>query len=195
MSTVKIPAVTGLILLGIALAACEGPRRPPPPVPPAPGDIIGRPVTPLPALEVNRLADAFGQSVYVPVYSQLVTMTARRFYSLTANVVVHNTDPDRPIMILSARYYGNGGTMLTEFLEEPKILLPFSSTTLLVEQLDREGGIGANFVIDWMSESRVSEPAIEAVMIGESGTQGVSFISPGRVIRDYSPTSGSEAGE
>lgn len=122
-------------------------------------------------------------------------MTASRFYALTANVVVHNTDPVTPIRILSVRYYGNGGTMLTEYLEEPKLLLPFSSTTFLVEQLDREGGIGANFVIDWMAESRVSDPAIEAVMIGESGTQGVSFISPGRVIREYAPTSVPAGGE
>lgn len=187
MCLAKTWQIAGPVCLAMLLVACEPPARPPPPVKPAPGDILERPAVKLPALQIERPANAWGQSVYVPVYSQLLTMTARRFYALTANVVIHNTDPEQPIRILSARYFGNGGNLLTEYLEEPRTLQPFSSTTLVVEQLDREGGIGANFVIDWMAESRVSEPAIEAVMIGEAGTQGVSFVSPGRVIREYGP--------
>lgn len=179
--------VLAAMMLATLLVGCEPPARPPGPEKPARGDILERPQTRLPARETAWPDDAWGQSVYVPVYSQLLTMTALRFYSLTGNVVVHNTDPDHPITLMSARYYGNGGKLLTEYLEEPRSLAPFSSTTLLVEQVDREGGIGANFVIDWMADSPVSSPAIEAVMIGEAGTQGLAFVSPGHVIREYAP--------
>ena len=167
------------------LWGCGPPERPAPLAQPAPGDILERPKTRLPALPSAWPAGTYGQTIYVPVYSQVLTMTARRSYALTANVVIHNTDPDVPIRVLSARYYRNGGELITEYLEAPKALLPFSSKTLIVDQLDREGGIGANFVVDWLAEARVSPPVIEALMIGEAGTGGVSFISQGRVIREY----------
>jgi hypothetical protein len=37
-----------------------------------------------------------------------------------------------------------------------------------------------------MAEERVNDPIVEAVMIS-SGTQGISFVSPGRVIRGKNP--------
>lgn len=185
MFRLKLALVAGVASL---LLGCEPPERPAPPAKPAPGDILLRPQTQLPALQGEWPQGTVGQSVYVPVYSQLVMTTAGRSYPLTANVVVHNTDPDTPITIMSARYYGNGGGLITEFLEAAKVLQPLSSTTLVVEQLDREGGIGANFLIDWRADKVVSLPAIEAVMIGESGPQAVSFISPGRVVREYPGT-------
>ena len=179
-----------MLVAGVAslLFGCEPPERPAAPAEPAPGDILLRPQSQLPALQSQWPEGTVGQSVYVPVYSQLVMTTARRSYPLTANVVVHNTDPDTPITVMSARYYGNGGGLITEFLEAAKLLQPLSSATLVVEQLDREGGIGANFLIDWRADSVVSLHAIEAVMIGESGPQAVSFVSRGRVIREYPGT-------
>ena len=35
----------------------------------------------------------------------------------------------------------------------------------------------------WTAEGPVTEPVIEAVMIGLSGTHGISFVSPGRTLR------------
>ena len=50
----------------------------------------------------------------MPVYSTVQTMTAKRSYALTANVVVRNTDPDHRIQVDSARYYNNEGALFRE---------------------------------------------------------------------------------
>ena len=171
------------VAVGLSTAGCEAP---PESIGPTPSDVIQRPDVRLPARDLPPRAYSLGQTVYVPVYSQVQTMIATRAYALTANIVVHNTDIEDAIDLTSARYYDNDGNLVTEYLTETRTLQPLASTTLIVEQLDREGGIGANFVIDWNADTRVSEPVIEAVMIGEAGTQGVAFVSSGRVIKEYS---------
>jgi hypothetical protein len=50
-----------------------------------------------------------------------------------------------------------------------------ASADYLVEERDRSGGVGANFLVEWTSKEAVSQPIIEAVMIGN----GVSFVSRG----------------
>jgi len=45
------------------------------------------------------------------------------------------------------------------------------------------GGAGANFVVKWESEKPVFKPGIEAVMAGITGTQGLSFVRSGRVVK------------
>ena len=58
-----------------------------------------------------------------------------------------------------------------------------ASTDFVVRRTDTSGGLGANFIVEWVAEKEVSEPVIEAVMIGAESTQGISFVSPGRVIK------------
>ena len=45
---------------------------------------------------------------------------------------------------------------------------------------DVRGGAGANFLVEWAADGPITEPAIEAVMIGTSGTTSYSFVSQGR---------------
>jgi hypothetical protein len=45
-------------------------------------------------------------------------------------------------------------------------------------------GIGANAVVEWISEQRIVKPIIEAIMISTEGTFGISFISPGYAIQE-----------
>jgi hypothetical protein len=56
--------------------------------------------------------------------------------------------------------------------------------TFVVAQLDKEGGLGANFLIDWESAEPIAEPIIEAIMVGVAGTQALAFTSDGRTIED-----------
>jgi hypothetical protein len=39
--------------------------------------------------------------------------------------------------------------------------------------------------VEWVAEKEISEPVVEAVMIGTESTQGISFISPGKVIKSH----------
>jgi hypothetical protein len=59
-----------------------------------------------------------------------------------------------------------------------------ASTDFVVNKSDSSGGAGANFIVEWAADKEVSEPVIEAVMIGTQSTQGISFISPGRVVKN-----------
>jgi len=46
-----------------------------------------------------------------------------------------------------------------------------------------KGGSGANFIVEWVSDTKVNQPVIEAVMVGIDGQSGISFVRPGFVIQ------------
>lgn len=50
---------------------------------------------------------------------------------------------------------------------------------------DTSGGAGANFIVEWVAEKTVYEPVVEAVMINTSSSQGISFVSPARVLKQF----------
>ena len=52
---------------------------------------------------------------------------------------------------------------------------------------NRQGGTGANFIVVWGAEEPVYEPVVEAVMISAAGTQGLSLLSPARVLEEKQP--------
>ena len=126
-----------------------------------------------------------GQTIYVPVYSHVYFLNKQRTYRLAANVSVHNTDLEIPIIIKTVKYYDTKGKLLDDYLPNPVKLSPLASTDFFIEQNDPRGGLGANFIIEWVAEKKVSAPIIESVMIGTAGTQGVSFLSTGRVVKEY----------
>jgi hypothetical protein len=68
-------------------------------------------------------------------------------------------------------------------LEQPVELGPLASASFVVNQEDTSGGSGAAFVVEWVARQQISAPVIEGVMINTAGNQGLSFISPGRVIK------------
>jgi len=54
-----------------------------------------------------------------------------------------------------------------------------------VKEQDTSGGSGANFIVKWTAQQGVTKPVVEAVMI-TAFHQGISLISPGRVIEERS---------
>lgn len=131
-----------------------------------------------------ELRQCKGQTVYVPIYSHIYHGDQQKhpFY-LTATLSIRNTDPDHPITVAIADYYDSDGKLLKNYLPKPLKLNPLSSTYVIIQESDKSGGVGASFIVRWESENKVSEPLIEAVMIGAKGQQGISFTSRGQVIR------------
>jgi len=141
------------------------------------------------SIPVEMLADltlSHGQLVYVPVYSHVVRTDGLPPFAFAVNVSIRNTDSKHPIGITSARYYDTDGKLLKEYLQEPRGLAPLGTTTLFVKQSDMAGGLGANFLIEWVAEEAVTEPVIEAVMIGQREVRMCAFRSPGRVVEERS---------
>ena len=131
---------------------------------------------------------ATGQTIYVPIYSEIYFFDKSRTLQLAATLSVRNTDLQHPIIINSVKYYDSDGNLVREHLENPLQLAPLASTDFIVNQNDRTGGSGANFLVEWVAETEVYEPIVEALMVSTSSQQGISFVSQGRVIESKSAT-------
>jgi hypothetical protein len=130
---------------------------------------------------------SLGQTIYVPAYSDIPFRDATRRYQLAVTLSIRNTDWVQPIRVTSVRYFDTEGRLLHTYVEQPLRLAPLAATTLVVAEHDIRGGAGASFLVEWRAEVAVHTPVVETVMIGTSGTQGISFVSPGRVLRTQCP--------
>ena len=133
------------------------------------------------AAEIPPKSVVASQMLYVPVYSHIYAKGGKPFL-LEATLSVRNTDPNEDITIASARYYDTNGNLIKDYLEKPMLLKSLATAEFLVPQTDIEGGSGANFIVEWISDTKVNQPVIEAVMIGIEGQTSISFVRTGIAI-------------
>ena len=127
---------------------------------------------------------ANGQVVYVPIYSEIYNFDQNKVTQLVSTLSLRNTDLSNFIVIETVDYYDSGGKKVRSYLTQPIKLAPLTSTSVVVKEDDHTGGTGANFIVEWRAAQKVSEPVIEAIMINTFSQQGISFVSPGRVIKE-----------
>lgn len=125
-----------------------------------------------------------GQTLYVPVYSEVPFGDRSRTLTMTATVSVRNTDRKAPVTVKRVDYYSASGVLVRTYLARPQVLKPMASADYIVIESDRTGGISASFLIEWESETPVSTPLVESVMVHASLNQGVAFASPARVLEE-----------
>jgi len=124
-----------------------------------------------------------GEVVYVPVYTRISMKEKKEWKQpLSATLAIHNVDPSKEIDITSVRFYDHAGTKLKDYIDAPRSLGPFASASFVVDIAEDRGGVGANFIVEWQATEKVISPIVEAIMIGGSGTQGLSFTTRGKVI-------------
>ena len=123
-----------------------------------------------------------GQTVYVPIYSHIYAQGGKPFL-LEATLSVRNTDPNEDITIAAVRYYDTNGNLIKDYLEKTIRLKPLATAEFLVAQKKIEGGSGANFIVEWVSDTPVNEPVIESVMVGLNSQAGISFVRLGVAIQ------------
>lgn len=121
-----------------------------------------------------------GQHLYLPIYAFIVhgdldQNSVARKLPVSALVSIHNTDLDRPLKVLSARYYSTAGKFLRSFVSSPRILKPMETLEFLVERRDVVGGSGANFVIQWDSEVPISPPLVQALHVELQTNRAIVF--------------------
>lgn len=124
-----------------------------------------------------------GQTIYVPIYSYIYHYDRKQTYNLTATLSIRNTDLTNPIVVTSVRYNDSSGKLVRQYLERPIQIAALASTNFVIDSSDTSGGIGANFIVEWVAQTEVSSPVVEAIMVGSSFQQGISWISPGQVIK------------
>lgn len=116
------------------------------------------------------------RAVYVPVYSHIY-YDGGRPYLLETTLSIRNVDPNRPIYLSAVDYYDTHGKLSKKKIDRLIELDPLQTIEFLVERHDVSGGSGANFIVEWHAGTEDTHaPLIEAVMVGRSGTNAISFV-------------------
>ena len=126
-----------------------------------------------------------GETVYVPVYSHIYQGGKRSRQPLSSTLAIHNVDPDGSIVVTRVSYYDHSGAKVRDYIDDPRPLGPFASASFVVDISEDRGGVGANFIVEWQATEEVVSPVIEGIMSGGTGTQGLSFVTRGKVIRSH----------
>lgn len=147
---------------------------------------ITNPAAQLKTVKLDKTKIVAGQTVYVPAYAYIYHYNSQNHViNLATTLSLRNTDLSKALIIAAVRYYNSNGQLVKQYLDKPVELKPLASTDFFIETDDVAGGLGANFIVEWVAETAVNEPVIEAVMISTASAQGISFISPGRVLKRY----------
>ncbi|MGB6152506.1 MAG: DUF3124 domain-containing protein [Pricia sp.] len=128
---------------------------------------------------VNEAAvDSLLREVYVPIYSDIYNQTRDSRTLLTATLSIRNTSIRDSLFIRKIDYYNTEGDLVRSYIDQTIYLRPMESIDYVIEQQDKAGGSGANFLIDWYSRKPL-HPLFQAVMVGGLGAQAFSFTTEG----------------
>jgi hypothetical protein len=121
-------------------------------------------------------------SSYLSVYSQIYSYTEHRKHNLTSTVSMRNINRKDTIYIQKAEYFDTHGNSIRTYFDHIIYIAPMESVEIVIDEVDQEGGTGANFIFEWIVKPGSNEPLFESVMISTSGQQGLSFTSNGKRI-------------
>ena len=121
---------------------------------------------------------------YLSVYSHIYSKTEHKTHDLTATVGIRNINKRDTIFIKNANYYDTKGDLIRTYFKSPIFLKPMQTIEIVIDENDRSGGSGANFVFDWLVPKNGQAPFFEAVMITTYGQQGLSFTTQGITINE-----------
>lgn len=117
--------------------------------------------------------------IYVPAYAYLPVGAGAFDVKLSVTLSIRNTSPKEVLAVRKIELFDTSGKLIESYLSTPIGLRPYGTVNLFTSIMDRRGGSGGNFVVDWGGDSDMSEPIIEAIMLGEFGGRAYSFVSRG----------------
>ena len=126
-----------------------------------------------------------GQVVYVPAYSHVFTGPRSSPYNLAITLVIRNSDPVQRISITNVDYYDHNGKLVRSYPVPPQGIGPLGSTHIHLEEQDVSGGFAPKFIVRWTASRPTLKPVIEALMIGATSGQGISFVSPAKTLQQW----------
>lgn len=118
------------------------------------------------------------KKVYVPVYSDIYQRTRNERTLLTSTLSIHNTSETDTLYISRIDYYNTEGKFVRKYIESTIFLDTFETLEYVVDEEDKSGGSGANFIIEWYGNEKLN-PIFQAVMIGGLGNKSFSFTTDG----------------
>jgi hypothetical protein len=120
-----------------------------------------------------------GQTVYVPVYSDVFSSPKKFPNKMAVMLSIRNADMKNSITVHAADYYDTKGKLVRQYYASPVIVAPLESIHVYIPANDKTGGEGANFIVKWTSQREINVPIIESIMLGRD----LSIVSPGQEIR------------
>ncbi|MDT8418485.1 MAG: DUF3124 domain-containing protein [Lutibacter sp.] len=121
-------------------------------------------------------------NTYLAVYSQIYSQSEHRTHDLTATVSMRNINLMDTVYVFKVIYFDTLGKEIRSYLKKPIFLAPMETAEIVIDEIDKEGGTGANFLFGWKVKKNTNEPFFEAIMISTSGQQGLSFTTQGKRI-------------
>lgn len=121
-------------------------------------------------------------TTYLSVYSHIYSLSEHITHDLTATISMRNINRYDTVFIQKAEYYSTKGELIRTYFDKLIFIAPLETVEIVIDQIDKEGGSGANFIFEWKMKHNLNEPFFESVMISTSGQQGISFTTQGRKI-------------
>lgn len=131
----------------------------------------------------HSLNDSLEQGkTYLSVYSEIYSETEHRVHSLTATVSLRNINTHDTVYIDKATYFNTHGEAIRTYFNKTIFIAPMETVEIVIDEHDKAGGTGANFLFNWSIKPQSNAPYFESVMISTSGQQGISFTTQGKTI-------------
>lgn len=121
------------------------------------------------------------EEVYVSIYSDIYHRTKDFKVLLTATLSIRNTSKTDTLFLKSVDYYNTAGDFVHDYLKAPVYLKPLETIDYVIDEEDDTGGSGANFLIYWGSNKKIT-PIFESIMVGGIGSQGITFTAQGLTV-------------
>jgi hypothetical protein len=116
---------------------------------------------------------------YLPVYSHIYHIHEHKTFDLTITISIRNVSMTDTVYILKADYFNTIGINVKRYLKTPIFLGPLETGEIVIEEYDKKGGSGANFIFDWAMVNDKNPPLFEAVMISPYEQHGLAFTTRG----------------
>lgn len=130
-------------------------------------------------VDLKKLDSLYTGSTYLSVYSEIYQLADHKTYNLTVTVSLRNISSTDSVYVLNSKYYNTHGDLIRNYFDKPIFIAPLETVEIVINEGDKDGGTGGNFVFDWATPNAKNEPYFEAVMISTTGQQGLSFTTQG----------------
>lgn len=131
------------------------------------------------AADISQIENLESGKSYLSVYSQIYSQSEHKTHDLTVTVSMRNPNPVDTIYIEKAEYFDNHGASVRTYFDTPIYLAPMETAEIIIDERDKAGGTGANFLFNWKVKKTSNSPFFEAIMISTYGQQGLSFTTQG----------------
>lgn len=134
--------------------------------------------------DIIPLKQLKGQLLYLPIYSNIPYQIDTVLFDMSAFVAIHNTDLSKELLLTKVLYFNQDGKLVDDFLKNGNIKIEPLATKNFYIPYEDKSGTGANFLIEWVSDSIVNEPLIEAVTLCLKPNNTLAILSQGKIISE-----------